>query len=171
MDREKQSPLTCEQLCFQRGVFYRPLPNVEHLDAELLKLKRLASLKRGEKGRVAIHVAMLREGKGHFGVIESFLKYGKLGSLETRSVSNYFNSYVKSAITEDIQDIIVVMVTDEEEIEWSAPDRNGRRSGFPKIHYDRKKYGEPPIHISEEKITHVPPDRIIGFYFIKYIGE
>ncbi len=142
---------SCEQLCAEHDVFFRQLPPVDEFDNEILKLRREVFSKRGISGpTIAIHVSALKETESQADIIKSFLDHGVLGKVGTRTITNFFNSYATEARPKDL---VVAMVINKGDLEWKDMDSKGHKSGFPIIPYSKEA-------------THIPPDRIVGFYFI-----
>jgi hypothetical protein len=160
------------ELCAEKGVFYRELPPYATLDIEGGELARLrkevAAARQTDNFTLAVHQVMLSEREPHYHVVSELLKQGLFADHQRFVVTDRFSTnYLRNAIDRDPNDLVVVMAVTDSEITWYEADRTGRRSGQPKVIYNDAKYGAPPLRLGLGQLTHIPPEKIVGFYYIK----
>ena len=159
---------SCQQIADFFDVFYKPYLDNESLACELDKLRDQASKRPNRpKHLLALHVASLTPEKNHYEAIKSFLRWGKLGSIHHPSLSSTISPYMKMARLCNRHNLIVATTPELTDIYWQSSDRKGDSWGWPIKRYDENIYGQLPPELAWiSEPTHIPPDRILGFYYI-----
>jgi hypothetical protein len=162
-DEKKHPKQSCAEICQQAGVFWKQLPPWNELSAELEQLQRTYGPE-----TIAIHVAMLDQDDDQVQAVLDFLRQGKISIPGKSTVSNYFNEYLLKSYSRYPNDLVVVFSVKPGDIEWGAhPGSDGRNDGRVVAPFNSEVYGQPVRYADKKVITHIPPDRIVGIYFVQ----